>query len=174
MSAQADCWPSTLGMLPIRENLHQLCLFPLAHIQGTSCPTGSMAKTTFNLAPYFCQQPFNAIPQSSALLNPPSVLTSRWGRCKTYPHLLAVKTTFWKALPLCDFRYFLTRTPSFVPHKRWFCITDARAHAINPEFRELSGEVLEQIQGHVLGSMESASLWHLASAPTSCFILPRG
>lgn len=66
-------------MLPIRQNHHQLCLFPLALIQRMSCPTGSMAETTFNLAPSFCQQPFNAIPQSSALLKAPFVLTSRWG-----------------------------------------------------------------------------------------------
>lgn len=78
---------------------------------------------------------------------------------------------FWKAvaLPWCHFRYFLTRSPSFVPHKQWCCITDARAHAINPEFRELSGEVLGQTQGHVLGSMEPASLWHQRPA-SSCHV----
>lgn len=107
-------------------------------------------KTTFSLAPSTLPQCY---PQKLCTLKTlPLSSNHAVGGGNTYPHLHAVKMLLWKAatLPLCGFRYFLTRSPCPVLHEQWFCIKDAGTYAMNPVFRKLSVRGLEQIQDHVL------------------------
>lgn len=148
-----------------RHNFYQLTCFPPSHIQGIPCPAASMAKPRS-----ICLPPSS---HSSSMLCP-KALHSKPSRC---PHTAPCETQHrsspphWENAILKGCNISLVWFQGFfdVVHTSRGSVLRVLEHIVQTCCYEVKSGVLEQIQGHVLGSTGPAACasWSQGQCPVS-------